>query len=106
MCDRNDTSLVIDSALSVPVGTEYRIYLFSGDKFYKASALTDDITDRLNFTSGAIRQIDVNENFQTDDKNIIKPPIDTAFYSPNSRGKDDLELHNVSFIYNIAALLL
>ena len=83
----------------MPVGTEYRIYLFSGDKFYKAIALTKDMDDRLSFTSGHIKQLDAS----------IEPPIDTAFFKPaivlkdfDVNDPDTVKLYNVSFVYTVS----
>ena len=70
LCDRSDTSLVIDSAVAYYEKDGLKVMLFSGDQLYESESV--DITDnRIELTVKSIKQL--NET--------LEPPIGTAFKS-------------------------
>ena len=86
MCDRSDSSLVIDSAVAYNMKEGLKIMLFSGDQFYESESV--DMNDyRIAFKVKSIKEL--NET--------LEPPIDTAF-NPIVNIQVDLCLINVSDI--------
>ena len=67
MCNTNDSSLVIDSAIAYPSGIGFKVLLFSGDVLYESESV-DRSENRMNFTSKPIKEF----------SSPLEPTIDIA----------------------------
>ena len=83
MCDRNETTLVFDSAVAIREERNVKVLLFSGDVFYESNPMYSDSDERPKF--------EVKKNIKQMDSSI-EPPIDVSYFDDNQ-----LHLFKVNF---------
>ena len=84
MCDRSDTSLVIDSAVAVRKASSVKFLLFSANEFYESNPIDSDIDERPKFAKKSIRE----------KHSELEPPIDASYHY-----ESQLYLSHVSLIF-------
>ena len=73
MCDRSDTSLVIDSAVAVREESGVKFLLFSANEFYESNPIESDSDERPKFAKKNITEI----------HSTLVSPIDASYEYEN-----------------------